>query len=400
MASRGGAPQEKGQSRPPTSGSAGPTETIEEMVGRMKLTAAESRKIRIDDREEGNGPSWALAGRILVPNPKVIHIQTISAVLRPAWGNPKGLVFTDGGPNLFIAELASEKDRDRIWEKSPWTVNKHAILLENYQNWRRPSELKFDRLLLWVRVVDLPRNMINTKWGTQIASDIGVEVVKIDTSNSFSGFLRARVFVDVKEPLRRWIFLDSTLREAEDWYELQYEQLPYFCFSCGLLGHSAVMCPTPAERDEFDALPYGPRLRVSDDYWRQGPSQAFGKGAPSAHREDGSQQHERRWEKGGAPSGPAPGRQQTGRVHNTAPRRGPVKPVYRRLDLAATETGAIDLMDTGTAMVLFEGNMGLKRDIRPEQLPNAEKASPDPKKKKVSPSNESATAAEQPRQEQ
>jgi hypothetical protein len=76
--------------------------------------------------------------------------------------------------------------------------------------------------------------MINTKWGTQIASDSGEEVVQVDTKNSFSGFLRARVFINVKKLLRRWVFLDSTLWEAEDWYELGYEQLPYLCFSCGL----------------------------------------------------------------------------------------------------------------------------------------------------------------------
>jgi hypothetical protein len=95
-------------------------------------------------------------------------------------------------------------------------------------------ELKFDRLLLWLRVVDLPRNMINTKWGTQIASDIGEEVVQVDTKNSFRGFLRGRVFINVKKQLRRWVFLDSTLWEAEDWYALEYEQLPYYCFSRGL----------------------------------------------------------------------------------------------------------------------------------------------------------------------
>jgi hypothetical protein len=192
---------------------------------------------------------------------------------------------------------------DRIWERSPWTVNTHAVLLENYQNWRRPSELKFDRLLLWVCVLDLPRNMINNRWGTQIANDLGVEVVKIDTSNSFSGFLQARVFINVKEPLRRWIFLDSTLRETEDWYDVQYEELPYFCFSCGLLGHSAMVCPNPAVRDEFGELPYGPHLRVSDDSRRsQGPYQASRKEGFGTQREDGSS-HGQRWEYGGVPRG-------------------------------------------------------------------------------------------------
>jgi hypothetical protein len=62
--------------------------------------------------------------------------------------------------------------------------------------------------------------MVNKFWGTKIAGDIGDEVVEIYTRNKFSGFLRARVFINVKEPLGRWIALDSTLREACDWYEV------------------------------------------------------------------------------------------------------------------------------------------------------------------------------------
>ncbi|KAK1630366.1 hypothetical protein QYE76_004681 [Lolium multiflorum] len=266
-----------GSQQPPGKSSGQKSETIEEMVGRLKLTAAESRKIVIDDREESKAPSWALAGRILVPPPKVYHINTICAALRPAWGNPKGLIFIDGGPNMFVAELASERDKDRIWERSPWTVNKHAVVLEDYQSCRRPSELKFDRLLIWVRILDLPRNMINTNWGMKIAADVGNEVVKVDTSNKYSGqYLRARVFIDVNEPLRRWVAIDSTLREACDWYELQYEDLPYFCFSCGLLGHSATLCLNPAERDENDEWPYGSRLRAADDIKFKAPPMAGG----------------------------------------------------------------------------------------------------------------------------
>jgi hypothetical protein len=77
-------------------------ESIEEMIGRLKLTAAETRKIGIDDREEGDGPSWAVVSLILVQKPKVIHIQTIVAALCLAWGNPKGLIFSEGGHNMFL----------------------------------------------------------------------------------------------------------------------------------------------------------------------------------------------------------------------------------------------------------------------------------------------------------
>ncbi|KAM0902881.1 hypothetical protein ACQ4PT_019011 [Festuca glaucescens] len=389
-------------------GRGGGVESIEEMVGRLKLTAAETRKIRIDDREEGEGPSWAVAGLILVQKPKVIHIQTIAAALRPAWGNPKGLIFSEGGHNMFIAEFASERDRERMWERSPWTVNKHAVLIENYQSCRRPSELRFERLLLWVRVVDLPRNMINTNWGTKIANDLGNEVVQIDTRNKFNGFLRVRVFINIQEPLRRWIAIDSTLREACDWYEVQYENLPYFCFSCGLLGHSAVTCPTPADRDDNGDWPYGIRLRVPDERKKQFYTPAAESGTSKPSDEENAQNHAN-GKQHVQEEGVEENQQHThGRGRGRGrhiDRGGRTNKVYRKLPMVPAEILS-EPMDTSGAMVVYEENVGgNKRDTRPVQPPNAEKASPVPKKKKVSPtsdgeSDELASAENQPRLDQ
>ena len=62
-----------------------------------------------------------------------------------------------------------------------------------------------------------------------------------------------------------WVGLDSKRLEKTLWYTIQYEFLPHFCFSCGLLGHLGNLCPTPSERDANGNLPWGPNLQAPND---------------------------------------------------------------------------------------------------------------------------------------
>ena len=113
----------------------------------------------------------------------------------------------------------------------------------------RPDEVKFDRLQVWVRVLNLPYNLRDDAWCLPIARTIDkeVQIAKFDHNG---GYLRARVSVDVNKPLRRWVLIDSARRKKVDHYDMQYEQIPYFCFSCGRLGHSDLYCSNPGSRDD------------------------------------------------------------------------------------------------------------------------------------------------------
>jgi hypothetical protein len=240
------------------------------MMGRLKLTAKEAKTIVMDDGDAADGrPEWAIMGKVLAPNP--LSIDTIRAVLRPAWGNPKGMMVRSMGPNLFLAELESEADRDRIMKGGPWMVGKNAIIMKEFDPSIDPDDVVFDSLLVWARIHKLPYSLMNTERGTAVASMLGrVEYLDVDElGRAWGRYLRARVHVEIAEPLMRCVAVGSSASKTTVYYEVKYEKLPMYCFSCGLIGHSSLACPTPASRDEDGKLPWNSDRLCVPDLWKK-----------------------------------------------------------------------------------------------------------------------------------
>ncbi|KAM0822438.1 hypothetical protein ACQ4PT_071490 [Festuca glaucescens] len=241
------------------------------MMGRLRLTVVEAAPVVLDDGADDvpvHSP-WALVGKVLSPN--TLHISTISAALRPAWGNPRGLLLNPAGDNLFVAEFGMKADKDRVVDGPPWVVGKHAVLLKDFDVDQKSRNMVFNGMKVWARIINLPFGYMHKKWGVLIAGSLGIEgtvpVVDCDISGRCWGsFMRVRVEVDVDKPLRRGFTIFSQRRNTTDWFDVQYENLPHYCFSCGLIGHSSVECKNPGERDADGKLPYsGDRLCAPDE---------------------------------------------------------------------------------------------------------------------------------------
>lgn len=79
-----------------------------------------------------------------------------------------------------------------------------CVVLAEFDECMRPDEVKFDKLMVCARVVNLPYNLRDETWWNPIAKqmDKNASAVKFEHNG---GYLRARISIDVAKPLRRWI---------------------------------------------------------------------------------------------------------------------------------------------------------------------------------------------------
>jgi hypothetical protein len=125
------------------------------------------------------------------------------------------------------------------------------VLLNEYSGSVRPSDMVFDTVEIWVRVLDLPMDMMNLffaklfgGWiGKYIAADVDEEGM------AWGKDLRIRVQVRVDQPLLRGVNVKESEKEVEGiWYDLKYEKIPHFCFDCGCLVHLEDYCPAEKQK--------------------------------------------------------------------------------------------------------------------------------------------------------
>lgn len=129
-----------------------------------------------DDEAHGNlaTPEWALVGKVL--SPSALHQSTITGASKPVWGNPFGLKIRsigEKGGNLFVAEFGCKEDKEHILVASPWVLGKFAVILREYDEKLKPSEIIFDRMEIWVRLIDLPLRWMNQQRGARAMKLLG-----------------------------------------------------------------------------------------------------------------------------------------------------------------------------------------------------------------------------------
>lgn len=127
-------------------------------------------------------------------------------------------------------------------DSGPWLFRNAAVVIQEYDGFSNVSDYKLDEIPVWARIQGVLEGLMKKKeLAEKVVRKVGEPLITVVVNERFintSKFLRARVFLDVRIPLVR--FVPITLKERKK-YPKFYEKLPDFCY-CGRMGHVVEEC--------------------------------------------------------------------------------------------------------------------------------------------------------------
>lgn len=216
---------------------------------------------QIDGQGEFN-TELCLVGRFLSEG--VVDFPLMQQTMAALWRPGKGVYIKEVDVNLYVFQFYHEVDIKRVMEGSPWSFNRKALIFATMKEGDIPRAVSLNTMDLWVQIHDLRAGFMSENAVREVGNYIGKYVDSC--SSNFTGvwreYLRVRVTMDLSKPLKRRM---KIRKSGNDWYWIifKYENIPTFCFICGMLGHADKYCSRLFDTPENEITrPFGTWMRA------------------------------------------------------------------------------------------------------------------------------------------
>ena len=229
-------------------------------------------KLRIDDEEEEildlhainpseeNSVCLLLLGRLLTD--RSYNVEAFKRTITSVWAPIHGMVIRVLRPNLYAFQFYHWRDMMKVLEGRPWCFDNILILLKEAEGDEQPDKVILNHSPFWVRIKNLPLNNRSDEVVQALIGNMG-EVLDIEKDIlGFGKYRRVKVMLDVTRPLRRFRKMKDR-RGMEFRVDFAYERLPFFCFACGIMGHSEKDCQMVYEEEKLEKLGWSLALKAT-----------------------------------------------------------------------------------------------------------------------------------------
>lgn len=202
----------------------------------------------------------SIIGKILAP--KQISKQVLHSSLMGIWCSPAGFKITELENNMYQFSFEKENEITRILKGEPWIIRNVWLKLHLWNRSTNIQELDFKHVPLWIQFWGLPLHCKTTAMGFQLGTQVGkVEESAVYEYPDNAKIIKIKVQFDISTPIRAGMYIGHE-EDGINWVDFRFENLPLFCFKCGLIGHAEDNCEVYSEEiPEGSINPRGPWLR-------------------------------------------------------------------------------------------------------------------------------------------
>ncbi|KAI4975085.1 hypothetical protein ZWY2020_048692 [Hordeum vulgare] len=157
--------------------------------------------------------------------------------MRVAWNPTRTVMWRKIKDNLLTTQFGSLGDWNKAMLEGPWIFRDHAVIMKEYDGFKKPESVALDKLSVWAQIHLVPDNFLIEPTVRGLASHIGeVEEVQLKLPARFFGeFVTVRVKIDINAKIK--CFVTGKKEEERLRYQVKYEKLPIFCYNCAEFGH-------------------------------------------------------------------------------------------------------------------------------------------------------------------
>ena len=230
-------------------------------------------QLRINDEEESvldlevlnpshdsEKVSLLLLGRLLTK--RSYNVEAFKRTMTNVWGLAHGVAIRVLSPNLFAFQFFHWKDLKKVMDGRPWCFGNMLLLLMEAIGEEQPDHVTINQSPFWVRIENLPFNYRSDEIIRALVGNMG-EILELEEDVVGIGrYRRVRVLMDVTKPICRFRRLkDRNGKEFQ--VDFAYERLPFFCFACGIMGHSERDCHVVSEEDKQEGMGWSLGLKAT-----------------------------------------------------------------------------------------------------------------------------------------
>jgi hypothetical protein len=179
---------------------------LERLCSNISLTEGERHGIMVTDGDVAEIQAKSvncLVGKLWLE--KLVNKEAFKTVLTRIWRIAGRVVFKELQDNCWLFDFSGEADKRRVLEGRPWSFDRHALVIQEFDGKIAVSRMHFRHSPIWIQVHDMPLLCMTKGVGMKIGASLG-DVEDVDVAGDGSGWgrcLRLRVVINLFNPLER-----------------------------------------------------------------------------------------------------------------------------------------------------------------------------------------------------